>query len=381
MTKTFKDIQGIEEACWVGYKKVGMKKKGNKMVPNCVPESVVDNLLGKDYIHESGVGDMYKGQFTKAQLAKMKQTWSTKKASDVDQRTKDFVKNLDQFTQMDIKQANIKYISNLIEEVEESEIEIVNESKNIFQESEMRVLVRRSEMTEGYFSASQLERLAKAYSVMKDRTISVSNAQKLGKMIDKIPDHALNDLRKKNIPFISGLALSKMIKKKIPVTESTYEDKEDLQEARWEIEGRLSYRNISSEDSFYMVIDAPTESAAEDKAHKELDKARSRRKIGPGGGGSVEDVEIEGITRTTDKLSPPETFRGLNSFDPSLKELIDASNAAGLQPNETEEQVRFPKRPYVRSGYIVLPKTEKKTTILEKISQKLVSKRAKQSKK
>ena len=39
-------------------------------------------------------------------------------------------------------------------------------------------------------------------------------------------------------------------------------------------------------------------------------------------------------------------------FDPSLKELIDASNAAGLQPNETEEQVRFPKRPYVRSGYI-----------------------------
>ena len=68
-------------------------------------------------------------------------------------------------------------------------------------------------------------------------------------------------------------------------------------------------------------------------------------------------------------------------FDPSLKELIDASKAAGLEPKETEEQVRFPKRPYVRSGYIVLPKTEKKTTILEKISQKLVSKRAKQSKK
>jgi hypothetical protein len=27
----------IAEACWDGYKKVGMKKKGNKMVPNCVP--------------------------------------------------------------------------------------------------------------------------------------------------------------------------------------------------------------------------------------------------------------------------------------------------------------------------------------------------------
>ena len=50
------------------------------------------------------------------------------------------------------------------------------------------------------------------------------------------------------------------------------------------------------------------------------------------------------------------------------------------QQNETEEQVRYPKRPYVRSGYIVLPKTEKKTSMLEKISQKLISKRAKQSK-
>ena len=228
MTKTFKDIQGIEEACWVGYKKVGMKKKGDRMVPNCVKEEVVDNWLGKDYVYES-VADMYKGQFTKAQLAKMKQTWATKKASDVDQRTKDFVKNLDQFSQMDIKNANIKYISALIEEVQKEEFELVSDFNNIVEENEMRVLVRRNKDLKEYFSASQLDRLAKAYSVMKDRTISVSNAQKLGKMVDGIPDHALNDLRKKKIPFISGLALSRMIKRKIPVTESTYEDKEEKQ--------------------------------------------------------------------------------------------------------------------------------------------------------
>ena len=32
--------------CWKGYVKKGMKKKGNKMVPNCVPvnEDVVENL-------------------------------------------------------------------------------------------------------------------------------------------------------------------------------------------------------------------------------------------------------------------------------------------------------------------------------------------------
>jgi hypothetical protein len=34
-----KDGKRLEkEACWDGYKKVGMKKKGDKMVPNCVPE-------------------------------------------------------------------------------------------------------------------------------------------------------------------------------------------------------------------------------------------------------------------------------------------------------------------------------------------------------
>lgn len=29
----------ILEACWSGYKQVGIKKKGNRMVPNCVPEA------------------------------------------------------------------------------------------------------------------------------------------------------------------------------------------------------------------------------------------------------------------------------------------------------------------------------------------------------
>jgi hypothetical protein len=34
---TIKARKMFGEACWTGYKKVGMKKKGDKMVPNCVP--------------------------------------------------------------------------------------------------------------------------------------------------------------------------------------------------------------------------------------------------------------------------------------------------------------------------------------------------------
>ena len=68
-------------------------------------------------------------------------------------------------------------------------------------------------------------------------------------------------------------------------------------------------------------------------------------------------------------------------FDPSLKELTEAAQAAGFEITETEEKVRYPRRPFVRSGYIVLPKGSSKTNILNKISQKLLLKRTKPSKK
>ena len=39
----------IDEACWTGYKKVGMKKKGDKMVPNCVPANE-ESQKGKNVV-------------------------------------------------------------------------------------------------------------------------------------------------------------------------------------------------------------------------------------------------------------------------------------------------------------------------------------------
>jgi signal recognition particle subunit SRP19 len=67
-------------------------------------------------------------------------------------------------------------------------------------------------------------------------------------------------------------------------------------------------------------------------------------------------------------------------FDPSLNELVSAAKAAGLVPTETNDQVRFPRRPFVRSGYITLAKAKPKTKIISSISEKLVSRRAKQTK-
>ena len=41
----------MEEACWSGYKQVGMKKKGKKIVPNCVPtsEETIEDAQGNTF--------------------------------------------------------------------------------------------------------------------------------------------------------------------------------------------------------------------------------------------------------------------------------------------------------------------------------------------
>jgi Domain of unknown function (DUF6321) len=57
--KTFSKLrEEISEACWKGYKQVGGKMKGGKMVPNCVPtkEGVAQGSTAHDCKHCNGKG-------------------------------------------------------------------------------------------------------------------------------------------------------------------------------------------------------------------------------------------------------------------------------------------------------------------------------------
>ncbi len=54
-TKSFKDM--YDEDCWDGYKQVGMKKKGDKMVPNCVKEEHGAGDWGTDKLKKRYVKD------------------------------------------------------------------------------------------------------------------------------------------------------------------------------------------------------------------------------------------------------------------------------------------------------------------------------------
>ena len=225
MTKPFSDMREKKTPCWSGYKMVGMKKKNGRMVPNCVKEELVDLVLGKEYVSE-GVEDMYKGKLNQAQINTIKNTWQHKKTllPQDKQRVKDFLGQMDQFTKMQLKQANIKHVSAMIEE---NELDFSEPLCDLLEDLEFRAAVRGQELKE--FSDDELNKLAIAYKDLAGKTMSVQNANKLRKLFDRIPDSSLDKLRRKKIPFLSGLALSRMIQKKMPVRESAWEEYADFE--------------------------------------------------------------------------------------------------------------------------------------------------------
>ena len=88
----------------------------------------------------------------------------------------------------------------------------------------MRFAKEEVELVE--FSDAMLDRLAREFAPLKGKTISVQQANKLRMIFNKIPDRALDALRRKKIPFLSGLALSRMVQKGMPVKEQVEDEKE-----------------------------------------------------------------------------------------------------------------------------------------------------------
>jgi hypothetical protein len=80
---------------------------------------------------------------------------------------------------------------------------------------EMYPLEEEVDLDEATMSSSQIARLKTAYEPMRDKKISVSNADKLSAMMDKVgkDKEALIQLFKADIPFVSQSAATKLITK------------------------------------------------------------------------------------------------------------------------------------------------------------------------
>ena len=89
------------------------------------------------------------------------------------------------------------------------------EIKRLKKEMKKRGIQEEVEIDEAKMSSAQIAKLKKAYEPMRDKRISIDNANKLSAMMDKVSKdkETLIQLFKADIPFVSNSAVTKLISK------------------------------------------------------------------------------------------------------------------------------------------------------------------------
>jgi signal recognition particle subunit SRP19 len=68
-------------------------------------------------------------------------------------------------------------------------------------------------------------------------------------------------------------------------------------------------------------------------------------------------------------------------FDPTIEDLVEAARSVGYDPvkDETNDRARYPRRSFVRSGYIMILRKDgfAKSSALHSIAEKMVQKKDK----
>ena len=93
----------ITEACWTGYKQVGMKDKGGKKVPNCVPEEFkVEDYIVEE-INEEDKKKMKKVDIAPDGDAEHAETTDEKKSNDKEKLKAEIEKKDDEIQKLKVK--------------------------------------------------------------------------------------------------------------------------------------------------------------------------------------------------------------------------------------------------------------------------------------
>ena len=205
-------------------------------------------------IKESGPSDYLKSKMSDTQINNIKKTWAMKTAKDVTPAIRKMIKDLDIPTQLAIKHANINVISKLVEEgdheismaqgelkaISAKATELANMLSTKSDDTDELEAWVQSKITkakdyissvsdylthnpgqenEGFvresFNDAQIAKLKKEYEPMRGKTISITNANKLGAMFTRFDKdkNALEKLYGGDIPFISTMAMTRLMTK------------------------------------------------------------------------------------------------------------------------------------------------------------------------
>jgi|ERR671910_3526554 signal recognition particle subunit SRP19 len=69
--------------------------------------------------------------------------------------------------------------------------------------------------------------------------------------------------------------------------------------------------------------------------------------------------------------------KDISVYDPTMQELIGASKTLELDFSEEDlnNQARYPRRAFVKSGYIMISKSDKKSSVVNQIAKKMIEAR------
>ena len=69
--------------------------------------------------------------------------------------------------------------------------------------------------------------------------------------------------------------------------------------------------------------------------------------------------------------------KNISVYDPTMQELIGASKTLELDflEEDINNQARYPRRAFVKSGYIMISKRDKKSSVVNQIAKKMIEAR------
>ena len=263
--------EDLPEACWTGFKQVGMKKKGGKMVPNCVPteDKDLEERFPKkgDYaVHSQKKGTPIKNidHFATKQDADDFAAKVKKDGGKVNSITK--LEDLDAQPQdKDVKKVKgtqpKKYYKALKKDTKKKRADFFKNRPDYKKSDDdddykaapgdKTAKTKPSTFTKKFkkmygeevlneFTAAQIKTLEKEYAPLKGKRMSVDQLNKMTGMIKKMSKDQLNKLAQASIPFVTSTAKSELVinrgMKWTDFKEDINEDVEEVVKLKAEIE-------------------------------------------------------------------------------------------------------------------------------------------------
>jgi hypothetical protein len=203
------ELENVDEACWDTHVQDGMKMKGGKMVPNCVPKNEASSPAQQAAIAIAMKKD---GKKPKDMQEAPVGGGTSIKGSEADRAkaTADRAKITMQAAQLRIKQAKEREALSKKKQSIKSEFDPLEES----------------------FSDAQIARLKAEYSKINTVDPSGDSYKKLTAMLDKLDVPTLEKLAGAGIKFVSGLAKNRVLRKSMK--------KEDVTEASQRVDSLVT---------------------------------------------------------------------------------------------------------------------------------------------